>query len=318
MDDTLAFLDQRIQSLEQKVSNMMLYGIVADVNHVYTSVIVDFKNGAFSPSLPFLQQPNNWNPVKIGDQVVVFSPNGNIQHGFVIPKIYLTGQAPDIAPDSFVIKFDYGKIVFKEGNLLLETSANMLIQNKVNEKITNSILCENGNITMDVSSKIVLQNRSGDITDPEKNIIGSITCEEGLITIDSESKIVLQNRYEGTQGTEILGSITCENGEIVLDTDSKVLIQNKYEEDGNDVISNITCEYGEVTIDANKKITLQRKNGETVTDSIICEEGNITLNSSGNIVLQGESGGGVVCKNHICSFTGSPHPQASSKVKGIL
>lgn len=289
MDDTLALLDQRVQNLEQKVSTMLLYGIVAEVNHVYATAIVDFKNGAFSPSLPFMQQPNNWNPVKIGDQVVVFSPNGNIQHGFVIPKIYLNGQVPDIAPDSFIIKFDYGKIVFKDGDLTLETSANMIIQNKVKDEITNSITCENGNITIDANSKVVLQNRSVNIPDQENNVIASITCEKGLITIDSESKIVLQNRFESAQGSEILGSITCENGEILVDTDSKVVIQNKYEENGNEVISNITCEYGD-----------------------------ITLNSTGNIILQDESGGGIVCKNHLCSFTGAPHPQASSKVKGIL
>lgn len=319
MDDILSLLDQRVQNLEQKVSNLMSYGIVADVNHVYTTVIVDFKNGVLSPSLPFLQQPNNWNPVKVGDQVVVFAPNGNIQHGFVIPKIYLNGQVPDIAPDSFVIKFDYGKIVFKNGDLLLETSANLILHNKVDDKITNSITCENGNITVDAISKIVLQSRDPDIKDQTKNIISSISCEKTLITIDSESKIVLQNRYEGSQGSEILGSITCENGEIVVDTDSKVVIQNKYiENDNSEVISNVTCENGEVIVNANKKITLQHTNGSTVTDSITCEDGNITLNSSGHITLQSESGGGVVCRNHSCSFTGAPHPQASSKVKGAM
>lgn len=36
------------------------------------------------------------------------------------------------------------------------------------------------------------------------------------------------------------------------------------------------------------------------------------------VVLGDETGGGVVCKKHLCAFTGTPHPQASSAVEAKL
>ncbi|MFL1781430.1 hypothetical protein ABSA28_01155 [Candidatus Hepatincolaceae symbiont of Richtersius coronifer] len=39
---------------------------------------------------------------------------------------------------------------------------------------------------------------------------------------------------------------------------------------------------------------------------------------SDQIILGGEDGGEVVCKMHTCSFTGGPHIQGSSKIKGAL
>ncbi len=40
----------------------------------------------------------------------------------------------------------------------------------------------------------------------------------------------------------------------------------------------------------------------------------VTLKSS-EVELAGSDGGGVVCKNNLCAFTGAFHPDASSKVK---
>lgn len=42
----------------------------------------------------------------------------------------------------------------------------------------------------------------------------------------------------------------------------------------------------------------------------------LTIKGNTKIVIQDETGGGVVCQNHLCSFTGAMHPQGSSKVKG--
>ncbi len=57
--------------------------------------------------------------------------------------------------------------------------------------------------------------------------------------------------------------------------------------------------------------------------SIIYDNSTITIKSnskvkidSKKVILSGEDGGGVVCKNNLCSFTGSPHPDASTKVFG--
>jgi len=43
--------------------------------------------------------------------------------------------------------------------------------------------------------------------------------------------------------------------------------------------------------------------------------GAIDITATGNINLNSSDGGGVVCKKHICSYTGYDHAQASSTVK---
>ncbi len=38
--------------------------------------------------------------------------------------------------------------------------------------------------------------------------------------------------------------------------------------------------------------------------------------SGSSVILNDDKGGGVVCQNHLCAFTGAPHPEASSTVSG--
>ncbi len=59
--------------------------------------------------------------------------------------------------------------------------------------------------------------------------------------------------------------------------------------------------------------------------SIEYKDGTLTLKAntkliveSKNVELAGLDGGGVVCKNSLCAFTGAFHPDASSKVKAGL
>lgn len=53
-------------------------------------------------------------------------------------------------------------------------------------------------------------------------------------------------------------------------------------------------------------------NADTSVD-ITTKKANIKADQ---VTLSDDSGGGVVCQNHTCAFTGGPHPMGSSKVKG--
>lgn len=63
----------------------------------------------------------------------------------------------------------------------------------------------------------------------------------------------------------------------------------------------ITYKQGKITINANTEIDVTSPKVNVKSD---------------NIILGDESGGGVVCQNHTCAFTGGPHPMGSTKVKG--
>ncbi len=94
---------ERITTLEKKQKNMVQYGIIKEVDLGICKAIVSFNAEAESPSLPFLQSPNAWNPIKIGDQVIVISPSGDIEQGFIIPLIYKAGEAPSTEAEKIVL-----------------------------------------------------------------------------------------------------------------------------------------------------------------------------------------------------------------------
>lgn len=50
-------------------------------------------------------------------------------------------------------------------------------------------------------------------------------------------------------------------------------------------------------------------------DANITAGGDVTLDGA-SIAMNGGASGGVVCKNHACAFTGSPHPQGSTTISG--
>jgi len=176
-------LINKVTALEKKLENIVQYGVIKEVDTANSLVIADLGNNLTSPKLPYLVNNSGNASVyfvpKIGDQVIVISPSGNIEHGFIIPSIYKGTVAG--TEDEWRLKFKHGEITYKAGEL----------------------------------------------------------------------KII---------------------------TDSKLYIETKEAE-------------------------LKAKNAKVDAESI---------------VLAGEDGGGVVCQNHICSFTGGPHPEASSKIKGAI
>lgn len=48
-------------------------------------------------------------------------------------------------------------------------------------------------------------------------------------------------------------------------------------------------------------------------DASITAGGNVTADGA-QVILNGGGSGGVVCQQHVCAFTGSPHPQGSAEV----
>ncbi|NVK42111.1 MAG: phage baseplate assembly protein V [Oceanospirillaceae bacterium] len=72
-----------------------------------------------------------------------------------------------------------------------------------------------------------------------------------------------------------------------------------------------------VTVNAEGDATIAAANVTVTSDGDATVEagGNVNVDGSMINLNQGEAGG-VVCQSHACSFTGSPHPQASTTVMG--
>jgi phage baseplate assembly protein V len=72
----------------------------------------------------------------------------------------------------------------------------------------------------------------------------------------------------------------------------------------------------DVTLNTNGDATIAAVNATITADGDATVEagGNVNIDGSAINLNQGDAGG-VVCQSHACSFTGSPHPQASLTVK---
>ncbi|UQY80123.1 phage baseplate assembly protein V [Candidatus Hepatincola sp. Av] len=154
--EVLIELDRRIQKLENRLNNLINYGVILSVDYTKSTAIVDFQNGISTPELPFLQAPNTWNPLKVGDQVVVIAFNGIIEQGFIVPKLYKTGEALGTEENTFVLKFAEGEINYKEGVITINSSAKIVLQDESGDGVVckNHLCAFTGTPHMQGSSKI--------------------------------------------------------------------------------------------------------------------------------------------------------------------
>lgn len=99
----MADLEWRVAELERRLANMVRLGVIAEAD--YQAARVRVRSGDFlSGWLPWLTtragNDRTWWAPEIGEQVVIFSPNGEPALGVVLPAIYRTASpAPENDPD---------------------------------------------------------------------------------------------------------------------------------------------------------------------------------------------------------------------------
>ena len=93
-------MSAEIGDLQRRLANLFRVGKIAEVNRSTGRVKVSFQ-GVTSAWLPWMTSRagavKDWNPPSVGEQVVVCSPSGELEAGFIMPgSIYYDGNpAPD-------------------------------------------------------------------------------------------------------------------------------------------------------------------------------------------------------------------------------
>jgi phage baseplate assembly protein V len=93
-------MSAEIGDLQRRLANLFRVGKVAEVNRTTGRVKVSFQ-GVTSAWLPWMTSRagavKDWNPPSVGEQVVVCSPSGELEAGFIMAgSIYYDGNpAPD-------------------------------------------------------------------------------------------------------------------------------------------------------------------------------------------------------------------------------
>lgn len=146
------FIDyfKKIFTLEKRLTNVVRFGIVKEIDLASNLVVVDLGEDLESPKLPYLINGSGNAKVyfvpKVSDQVLLLSPNGNIKGAVVIPNIYK--GTTDIAEDEWRLEFSNGSISYKEGELNIKANSKVNIETKeANIKGTN-VKVDAGKITL--------------------------------------------------------------------------------------------------------------------------------------------------------------------------
>jgi len=106
---------QRIERLERQMHNIALLGTIADANYQTARVRVQIGD-LVTGWLPWLSQRAgndvDWDAPEIGEQVMVFSPSGEIGNGVVLPAIYQTAHpANGSTPDQSIHAYKDGAVI---------------------------------------------------------------------------------------------------------------------------------------------------------------------------------------------------------------
>ena len=107
--------NRRLAELERRLANVLRLGTIVAVD--YPAARASVRIGELLPvNLPFLSQragpDSSWWAPEAGEQVMVLSPAGELEHGVVLPAIYSTAHpAPAASPDIFKQAFADGTTI---------------------------------------------------------------------------------------------------------------------------------------------------------------------------------------------------------------
>lgn len=100
---------REILELSRRMSNMILPGVVKEVDH--EKALVRVQSGDLETEwLPFFQRRTwntiDWDPPSVGEPCLVLSPGGELAAGFVLAGLYSEAQpAPSQDPNTTMRKF---------------------------------------------------------------------------------------------------------------------------------------------------------------------------------------------------------------------
>ena len=108
------------KELERRINNLIQVGVVVEIDESRALARVNIL-GRVTDFLPVKMIGNSfvkiWIPVRVGEQVLVFSPYGNANSGFIVPSIFNKDcKEPDgVSKDLAVIEFADGVKIDSDG-----------------------------------------------------------------------------------------------------------------------------------------------------------------------------------------------------------
>ncbi|EGQ8056468.1 phage baseplate assembly protein V [Vibrio alginolyticus] len=106
-----------VRDLQRRMANMIRRGRVHSVDFEQSPprVKVEYEKGAVTGWLPWIsgresnQHRTDWEPLAIGEQVIILSESGDLSAGVVLPSLPdATSPVPSTSPDEHVSRYEDG------------------------------------------------------------------------------------------------------------------------------------------------------------------------------------------------------------------
>ena len=169
---------ERLTELERRLGAIVRQGKILEVN--YAKATAKAVSGEMITGwLPWLThragENSTWFPPEVGEQILIISPGGSPEQGFILPGIYQNSlPAPSADENEVLIQFADGTFVKKSPGLVLIDSSvsgakmHLNAGGDVDINSTNNILIKAaGNMTLDaagITIKGPVTQTGGDIT----------------------------------------------------------------------------------------------------------------------------------------------------------
>ncbi|HFQ4934141.1 TPA: phage baseplate assembly protein V [Vibrio vulnificus] len=110
-------LNYIVRDLQRRMANMIRRGRVHSVDFEQSPprVKVEYEKGAVTGWLPWIsgresnQHRTDWEPLAIGEQVIILSESGELSAGVVLPSLPdATSPVPSTSPDEHVSRYEDG------------------------------------------------------------------------------------------------------------------------------------------------------------------------------------------------------------------
>jgi phage baseplate assembly protein V len=116
-------LFKRIFKTEERLKGLLRYGVIKEIDVAANTVVVKFGDNLESPMLPYMVNSSGNASVyfipKIGDQVVILCPDGDINNSVVLPSVR-SGKVS--SEDEWRLEFSQGSIIYKAGELEIKAN----------------------------------------------------------------------------------------------------------------------------------------------------------------------------------------------------
>lgn len=208
LEEIILSLAQRVEKLERANAQKIVWGTVAEVDFEAAKARVEISPGVRTPLIPWISARAganiSWNPPEIGEQVLVFLPNGAEFSG----GVFLTGiyskhfPAPESKKDVSAMVFadgariDYDTATHTLKAVLPSESAAELTADNVSATCKTATVKAAESITLDTPETSLTGNASiaGNLTVAGNVSVSGNTTISGILTL---AGIVMNTHVHG-------------------------------------------------------------------------------------------------------------------------